>query len=98
MSTEIKIDGANYITWAPVPNSISLVGASGSASPVDVELRNQNSAEGGQVVFREDMTGAERDTLQLSLPADGTPVEFFVAGKPGHPSVEDGDTVIEAVE
>jgi tyrosinase len=103
MSIEIKIGGvdrtgASYITWAPVHSSISLVGASGSAGPVDVVLRNQNSAEGGQVVFREVMTGEEQDTLQLSLPADGTTVDFFVAGKFGRPSLEDEDAVIEVVE
>src|SRR3712207_7291634 len=49
------------------------------------------SADGGQIVFRDVISGAEQDTLQVSLRADGTPADFFVAGKPGHPSVEDKD-------
>jgi tyrosinase len=103
MRTEIMIDGAdaagaNYITWAPVRSSIRLVEANGGADPVDVLLRNQNPAEGGQIVFRDVISGAEQDTLQVSLRADGTPTEFFVAGKFGHPSVEDKDATIEVVK
>ena len=102
MRTEIKIDGAdatgaNYITWAPVHSSIRVVEADGGVNPVDVVLRNRNPAEGGQIVFRDVIPGAEQDTLRLSLPADGTPVDFFIAGKPGRPSVDDKDAVIEAV-
>jgi tyrosinase len=104
MRAEITIDGADgagaiYITWAPLHSTISLVEASGGADPVDVVLRNQNpSSEGGQIVFRDVMPGAEQDTLQLRLPTDGTPIDFFIAGKFGHPSVEDKDAVIEVVE
>lgn len=104
MRAEITIDGAdgagaNYITWAPLHSTISLVEASGGADPVDVVLRNQNpGSEGGQIVFRDVMPGAEQDILQLRLPADGAPIDFFVAGKFGHPSVEDKDAVIEVVE
>jgi tyrosinase len=103
LRTEITIDGAdtagaNYIAWAPVRSSIRLVEANGGADPVDVLLRNQNTADGGQIVFRDVISGAEQDTLQVSLRADGTPADFFVAGKPGHPSVEDKDATIEVVK
>lgn len=103
MRTEITIDGAdaagaNYIAWAPVQSSIRLIEADAGADSVDVLLRNQNPAQGGQVVFRDVITGAKQDTLQLHLRADGTPVEFFVAGRFGHPSVKDKDATIEAVE
>jgi tyrosinase len=104
MRTEIIIDGAdgagaNYISWAPVHGTISLVGSAGGADPVDVVLRNQNAGgNGGQVVFRDAIPGEEQDTLQLRLTADGAHAEFFVAGKIGHPSVEDKDAVIEVVE
>jgi tyrosinase len=104
MNIQITIDGAdaagaNYITWAPVHGTISLAEAGGSTGSVDVVLRNQNpSGKGGQIVFREVIPGEEQDTLQLSLPADGTPVDLFVAGKFGRPSLEDEDAVIEAVE
>jgi tyrosinase len=104
MSIEITIDGAdetgaNYITWSPVHSSIRLVEADGGAAPVDVLLRNKNPyGEGGQVVFRDDIGEAAQDTLQVSLPADGTLVNLFVAGKFGHSSLEDEDAVIEVVK
>src|SRR5215218_10035777 len=103
MRTEITIDGAdsagaNYIAWAPVHSSIRLVDADGGADSVDVLLRNQNPSNGGQIVFRDAIPGAEQDTLRLRLPADGTPVDFFIAGKFRHPSVADKDAVIEVVE
>jgi tyrosinase len=104
MRTEITIDGAdqagaNYITWAPVHSSIRLAEADGGADVVDVLLQNQNPNSGkGQVVFRDAIPGEGQDRLRLRLPADGTPVDFFVAGKFGHPSEDDKDAVIEAVE
>ena len=103
MRTEITIDGAdsagaNYIAWAPVHSSIRLVDADGGADSVDVLLRNQNPSNGGQIVFRDAIPGAEQDTLRLRLPVDGTSVDFFFAGKFRHPSVADKDAVIEVVE
>src|SRR5918993_4996607 len=103
MKAEITIDGAdaagaNYITWAPVQCSIGLIEADAGAGQIDVLLRNQNPSQGGQVVFRDVITGARQDTLQLHLQADGNSVDFFVAGKFGHPSVNDEDAVIEAVD
>lgn len=102
MRTEITIDGAdnagaNYITWAPVHSTIRLVGADEGADFVDVVLQNQNPAQGGQAVFHDAVPGAGQDQLQLRLPADGTPLDFFISGKPGRPSEADKDAVIEAV-
>jgi tyrosinase len=103
MRTEITIGGAdaagaNYIAWAPVHSSISLVEADEGADSVDVMLRNQNPSNAGQIVFRDVIPGAEQDTLRLRLPADGSPIDYFIAGKFGHPSVEDKDAVVEVVD
>src|SRR5215216_5909685 len=98
MRTGITIDGANYIAWAPVRSSIRLVEADGGANFVDVLLRNQSPGEGGQIVFRDAIPGTEQDSLRLRLPGDGTPVDFFIAGKFSRPSEADKDAVIEAVE
>jgi tyrosinase len=76
-----------------------LVEADGGAGTVDVLLRNQNpNRKGGQIVFRDVIAGAEQDTLRLRLPSDGTLVDFFIAGKFEHPSLEDKDAVIGGVE
>lgn len=103
MRTEITIDGtdnngANYLTWAPVHASIRLVDADAGDSTVEVVLQNQDTSQGGQLVFFDAVPGTEQDTLQLTLSADGTPVDFFVAGKFLHPSTADKDAVIEVVE
>jgi tyrosinase len=103
MRTEITIDGAdhtgaNYIAWAPVHSSIRLVEADEGADFVDVLLQNQNPDQGGQIVFFDAIPGAGQDRLQLRLPADGTLVSFFIAGKFLRPSTEDKDAVVEVVE
>jgi tyrosinase len=102
MRTEITIDGADaagssYIAWAPVHSSIKLIEENAGAESVDVVLRNQNPAQGGQILFLDTIPGEGQDHLQLRLPADGTPLDFFISGKLGRPSVEDNDAVIEAV-
>jgi tyrosinase len=98
--TEIHIasedaDGKSYLAWAPVRATIKLVEPD-TPDPVDVELANDDPAQGGQLVF-----GTARDqplssTLSLTLPADGSEVEFFVAGEFPKPSSEDGDAVVKA--
>jgi tyrosinase len=105
MKTEIKIEGtggaggagASYIGWAPVRASIRLVEADGAVNPVPVELRNQNPAQGGQVVFLNAIPGVGQNTLQLTLPVNGTAVNFFVAGNFNRPSLADRDAIIRVV-
>jgi tyrosinase len=103
MRTEITLNGsadpsANYICWSPVRSRIRLADSGGVANPVDVRLKNRDTSQGGQVVFFAALPGAEEDELQLSLPADGSPVDFFVAGKFDHPSIADKDASIEVVD
>lgn len=103
MKTEIEIDGshnpeANYISWTPVACQITLSETDGATNPVRIKLRNQNANQGGQVVFFAALPGNGEDELQLNLPLDGTPVQFFIAGKFGSPSLADKDTVIEAID
>jgi tyrosinase len=99
MRTEVVVNGssapsANYIGSSPRPATIRLTDATG---PATVILRNQRVNVGGQVVFS---TGTQPPaaTLQLTLPVNGSAVEFFVAGKFGSPSVADRDAVVEAVD
>ena len=103
MRAEITIDGAdhtgaNYIGWVPVHSTIRLAEADGGADVVDVLVQNQKSGQGGQVVFFNAIPGAGQDRLRLSLPANGTPVSFFIAGQFGRPSTADKDAVIDVVE
>lgn len=102
MKIEITIDGATatgtYITWAPVHATIRLTVADDPVIPLDVVLRSQNAPGGGQVQFLDAMPGIAQDNLQLRLPANGTPVDFFVLGKYTKPSTDDRDAAVEVVE
>ena len=100
MQAEIRIsnegaDGRSYVAWAPVRGTIRIVDAD-TIEPVEIELATGDRGSGGQLVF-----GSARDqplssTLGLSLPADGSEIEFFVAGEFPKASSEDGDAVIQA--
>jgi tyrosinase len=101
MRTEIALNGstspaANYIGWSPRPGKARLSDAAGAAGPVNVTLRNERPA-GGQVVFSKDGKPPFTDTLQLTLPQNGTPVDFFVAGKFDFASANDKDAAIEVI-
>jgi tyrosinase len=101
MRTDVVLNGssspaANYIGWAPRPATIRLSDATGATGPVAVTLRNQRPT-GGQVVFFTDPAQPPADKLALSLPQNGTKVNFFVAGKFKSPSTNDKDAAIEVV-
>jgi len=61
-------------------------------------LRNRDTSAGGQVIFRSSYTSAEQNTLLLTLPGDGSPVNFFIGGKFGSPSSDDQDGAISLVD
>lgn len=100
MRTEINISnedsaGKNYLTWAPVRATVKLLDTE-STDPVDVVLNNQDRSSGGQLEFgtaRNQNLGA---TLNLTLPPDGSEVEFFVAGEFSRASSADGDAVLKS--
>ncbi|HZG53150.1 MAG TPA: tyrosinase family protein [Pyrinomonadaceae bacterium] len=104
MRTEITINGradavANYIPWTPAPCRIRLADAGGLSGSVDVILRNRDQNSGGQVLFYDPVgTQAGHDELRLTLPTDGSPVDFFAGGKFGHPSAADQDAAIEVTD
>jgi tyrosinase len=100
MQVEIDIPGADakgqiFLTWAPVQAQARLVDGPGGGVPVDVTL--QNAGSGGQLVFDDARTDLDSGTLALSLPADGTAVDFWIAGEFQQPSLAYGDAVVEAV-
>ena len=98
MRTEIKISnenaaGRSYLTWAPVRATVKALELTSNA-PVAVVLGNEDRTRGGQLAFGKTRQGALGPTLSLTLPANGSAVEFFVAGEFGKPSGADGDAVI----
>lgn len=94
---------SSYIGWAPTLCQLKLTDPQSMTTMVAVKLRNYNPNQGGQVVFFSPFPGPGRgdhgqDELILAMPADGSPVEFYIAGKFGHPSSTDRDAIIEMVE
>jgi len=98
MNVEIRIPGADalgrvFLTWTPIRATARLLNPVGTA-PIRITLRNAGS--GGRVRFATTRTDLGTPTLALTLPIDGTPVRFFVAGEFGRPSVSLGDAIIQA--
>jgi len=93
----------DYVAWRPVRATVRLAASSGS--PMNVTLRNMTPAPGGgRLVFGADpelTPGVQPppmlSTLNLSLPADGSSVTFWVAGEFGRPSANDKDAVLEVI-
>ncbi len=102
MNVELQINnsvnpGARFVSWAPSPCRIRVTNPSGVTSPtVNVQITGTSVAGGGAVVFRGNTTGPFSDSLTVPVPITGTSVPFFVAGKFGRPSVNNGDVTIEA--
>jgi tyrosinase len=99
MPLEIEINGsaapeARYIAYAPSPCRIR---QTPTAGPLLVTLRSEPAqAGGGEAVFYTDPAAPSSATLELTLPADGSWVEFGLGGKWEAPSVDDGDCLLIA--
>jgi tyrosinase len=102
MNVELQINnsadpGARFISWSPSPCRIRVTNPSGATSPtVDVRITAVSAASAGAVVFRGNTTGSFSNSLTVPVPTGGTTVPFFVAGRFGRPSVNNGDVRIEA--
>jgi tyrosinase len=92
--------GRNYLTWAPVQGTVRLldVDPGDRVDPVSVTLSNDNPDVGGQLEFAATRDQVRAPSLDLVLPPDGSPVEFWVAGVVGKPSSADEDAVIRVAE
>jgi tyrosinase len=98
MNVEIRIPGADalgrvFLTWTPVEATARVLNPVGTA-PIRVTLRNAGSE--GRVRFAPTGTQLGTPTIALTLPIDGAPVRFFVAGEFGRASASLGDAVIQA--
>ena len=103
MRAEITFSGstnpaARYVGWAPVPAQIRLADTTGATDPVTVLLRNQNTAQGGQVEFFGSVTGTGQAELELPLPVTGEPADIRIAGQFQRPSSADQDAAVEVID
>jgi tyrosinase len=74
------------------------VGSKEGTGPVAVKLRNQDTTQGGQLVFFPALPGTGQDEAELTLPAEGTPVDFHIAGLWPKASTNDRDATVEVVD
>ena len=97
--------GNDYIAWAPVPATIRVSDPSGLDADLPVVLSDSGAGADcttthhGVVLFANTVAPgrtADQVTLALTLPKNGRPVAFFVAGKFGCPSTGAKDTAIVA--
>jgi tyrosinase len=102
MKVELQINNstdasARFVGWAPSPCRIRVTDPTGILPPtVNVNISGVSTATGGVVVFRTGTTGAFSNSIALAVPKNGTSLPFFVAGRFGRPSINNGDVTIEA--
>lgn len=102
MTVELAINNsvdarARFVSWTPSPCRVRMTNASGATgATVNVQISGKSAAGGGMVVFRKGTTGPFSNSLSLPLPTNGTAVSFFVDGKFGSPSSNNGDVTIQA--
>lgn len=87
-------DGRVFFSWTPIQATARLLDGPGGQQVVDIELRSTGSK--GGVVFETFKTHRGKSSLRLSMPGDGSPVRFWVAGAFSSPSETFGDAEITA--
>ena len=97
MQIEITVHNANesgrcYLTWAPV--RCSLRALDGGGEPKRVILGNHDPLASGQLEFTGARNQKRTPTLSVTLPSNGSSVDFFVAGAFPHASREDQDATL----
>jgi tyrosinase len=99
MNVQIDITGTDrqgrvFLTWSPVQATARVVGGADAAG--DIVLRSAGSQ--GGLVFDTVRSDQGRSSLALTLPGDGTPVPFWIAGEFQKPSSAFGDAVVETAD
>jgi tyrosinase len=102
MNVQLQINNsvspkARFVSWAPSPCRIRVTNPTGApVPPVNVQITGRSVTGGGEVVFRKTASGAFSSSLTVAVPITGASVPFFVAGRFGRPSINNGDVRIEA--
>jgi tyrosinase len=99
MNVQIDIKGADaqgrvFLTWTPVQATAKIVDGTGAGA--DIVLRSTGTV--GGVVFDTVRSDQGAASLELSLPGNGQPVSFWIAGEFQKPSSAYGDAVVQATD
>jgi tyrosinase len=95
MTIELILNGNpnpldHYLTWVPTPCSIRQINGT---SDLTVQVRTEAGSQ-AELSFYRNIGDDPISRLQMTIPADGTPVNFFVSGTFGSTSLDDEDTQI----
>ena len=96
----IDAQGRVFLTWRPVKSTVRLVqptpalaAASGKAR---VRFTSVTTGSGGRLLFYANASQPGAASIELDLPASGTPVDLTLGGEFQAPSKSYGDVAIEA--
>lgn len=89
----------DYITWSPTISRIRWANPPTTTSTLNLTLRNISGADRLRFSNTSPAAGttATNSTINVTLTGDST-INFYVAGNPTNPSVNDKDAIIEVVE
>ena len=102
MDVELQINNsvnpsARFLTWAPSACRIRVTNPAGVNGPIAaVRITGASAASAGAVIFSRNPQGPFTNSVTLQVPTNGNLVPFFVAGRFGRPSINNGDVRIEA--
>src|SRR5205823_2013645 len=99
MNGQIDIAGVDqqgraFLSWVPLQATARIVNGTGAAA--NIVLRSAGAV--GGLVFDTVRSDQGSSSLSLTLPGDGSPVPFFVAGEFQKPSSAYGDAVAQATD
>ena len=88
--------GRLFVGWTPIRGTVRLTDSDDPFERREVVLRNAGWQ--GRVWFADGYADEGASELRLTLPGDGSPVEFWMAGELMMASERYGDAIIEAVD
>lgn len=93
-----KLDSNNrlFLTWVPIRVRVRQVGPPDPTQDVTLTFRNGGSV--GQLWFSPVLAESGDPEVSVTVPADGSPVEFWMAGEFQQPSVSYGDAALDVAQ
>jgi len=93
-----NLDSSNrlFMTWVPIRVRVRQVGVQPTDPAVTVTMRNSGAV--GQFWFSRNRANNGADQVTITVPADGSPAEFWMAGRFRNPSRAFGDAAIAVIQ
>lgn len=88
--------GRIFLTWRPVKAQVRLVNAPAGRVSISVRLDSTPNSIGARLSFADAISHRGSDTIDVNLPADGTPVDVWIGGKFNPPDLQTGSPASQA--